>query len=203
MSEIPRSLHPHHHYPPLPSLRKMPPTASFHRATASSFHPVRLVRLHARWGHRMMQRGCCRFGNAVAGGQAPGPPLGFADPTGPPWMCRHTSACALSGQSFVPRASWDEAANLQIPAQTPRLPSARKLLLIKPVHLITGCSIKYFSRCFRCSLRALVKAGEACDQGGRPCEGRARSPLSWTCLSPILYNPPSLICSVACRKHRA
>lgn len=36
--------------------------------------------------------------------------------------------------------------------------------LIKPVHLITGRSIKYFYRFFRCSLWALVKAGEASDQ---------------------------------------
>ena len=66
-------------------------------------------------------------------------------------------------------ASWEEAANLQIPVHTRWLSSAHKLLLIKPVPLITGRTIKYVSRCFRMQPVSLVKAGEASDQGCWPC----------------------------------
>lgn len=106
-----------------------------------------------------------------------------SEPTGPLW-----SPDAPRGRSqraeLCATASQGEAANLQIPAQTLRLPSARKVLLIKPVHLITGRSNKYLSRCFRCSLWALVKAAEASDQGCQPRSAGARSPLARARLAP-------------------
>lgn len=88
--------------------------------------------------------------------------------------CRRAQRAELCAHT-----SWEEAANLQIPAHTRRLPSAHKLL-IKLVHLIMGRTIKYVSRCFRSSLWVLVKAAEASDQGCWLCSAAAWSPLSWT-----------------------
>lgn len=101
----------------------------------------------------------------LQGGWPLDPSPGLADPTEPLWKHSRPSVGAHSGQSFSARASREEAANLQIPAQTRRLPFARKVLLMKPVHLITERPIKYFSRCLLGSLWALVKADEASDQG--------------------------------------
>lgn len=100
----------------------------------------------------------------------------FGSPDAPRGRSQRAELCATASQG--------EAANLQIPAQTLRLPSARKVLLIKPVHLITGRSNKYLSRCFRCSLWALVKAAEASDQGCQPRSAGARSPLARARLAP-------------------
>lgn len=134
-------------------------------------------------------------------------PVGL--PLGPPTPARASqtprgrfgSTDAAAWAQLCAPTSQEEAANLQIPARTRQLPSARKLLLIKPVHLITGRSIKCFSRCFRCSLWALVKAGEASDQGGWPCGAGAGSPLAWTRPAPSAAQ--SALAHLLCRLAKA
>lgn len=100
----------------------------------------------------------------------------FGSPGAPRGRAQRAELCAPASQG--------EAANLQISAQTHRLPSACKVLLIKPVHLITGRSNKYLSRCFRCSLWALVKAAKASDQGCRPHSTGAGSRFAGTLPAP-------------------
>lgn len=87
------------------------------------------------------------------------------------WKLRRLPRARTAGRacSGLPRGGCQPSRS----AQALRLPSASKVLLIKPVHLITGRSNKYLSRCFRCSLWALVKAAEASDQGCRPCSAGA------------------------------
>lgn len=181
--------------PALLPISKMPPKASFHRATTSEFSS-RLLRSICGGG-KPDERACCCFGKAAAGGQASGPRPGLAHPTGAALEVQTRQRGRAQRAELCAAASREEAANLQIPAQTRRRRSARKLLLIKPVHLITGRSFKNFSRCFRGSLWALVKAGEASDQGCWPCGAGARSPLAWTRPARVLRDPPSLICSAA------
>lgn len=172
----------------LPISKKTSRRARFPRATQFStvFPPVRLIISvggGVRWGHQMnvtevlarLLRGWGRTSGPRPGAHRPHRASLEAQPP-PRGRAQRAELCAP--------ASREEAANLQIPTQTRRLPSARKVLLIKLVHLITGRAIKYFSRCFRCSLWALVKAGEASDQGCWPCGAGARCPLAWTRLAP-------------------
>ena len=131
------------------------------------------------------------------------PCLGFTDATELSWMFRHqpvhTQRVELCGPGLLGGGSKPSD-----PSTAPQQPSTHKLLLIKPAGLIMGCSIKYVSRCFRCSLRDLVKAGEASDQGCWPALQAQRTFSS--CLdalvSQVLRNLALLICFVACRKHR-
>ena len=113
---------------------------------------------------------CCR-------GQSPA--LGSQMATELSWMFRHQHVHAqrveLCGPGLLGGGSKPSD-----PSTAPEQPSTHKFLLIKPAGLIMGCSIKYVSRCFRCSLRVLVKAGGASDQGRWPCELSAHSPRAWT-----------------------
>lgn len=111
------------------------------------------------------------------------PCLGFTDATELSWMFRHQHVRAQRVELCGP-GLLGGGRKPSDPSRAPQQPSTHKLLLIKPAGLITGCSIKYVSRCFRCSLRVLVKAGEASDQGCWPCELSAHSPLARTRLSP-------------------
>lgn len=122
---------------------------------------------------------------------------GLTDPTGPLLQALLRAGGRAQQAELCAPASWEEVVNLQIPEHTRRLPSAHKLLLIKPVHLIIGRTIKYVSRCFRSSLWVLVKAAEASDQGCWLCSAAAWSPLSWTLSLQVPRNPKALICFVA------
>lgn len=142
---------------------------------------------------------------SVAGGSPLVPCLGFTDATELSWIFRHQYVHTQRVELCVPGLLGGDSKPSD-PNTAPQQPSTHKLLLIKPAGLIMGCSIKYVSRCFRCSLRVLVKAGEASDQGCWPCKHSAHPPLAWmpgcACLQ-VLHNLALLICSVACRKHRA
>lgn len=181
--------------PPPPSLKNCLQEPASTGQPHLSFPPVCLVYWERRGegvsGEQPNEHDCCHFGKAATEGQA----SGFR----PPGHRAALETAAPAWAELCAQTSGEEAANLQIPAQTRQLPSARKVLLIKPVHLITGRSIKYFSRCFRCSLWALVKAGEACDQGCWPCGAGARSPLAWTRPAPSATQSalPHLLCRLA------
>jgi hypothetical protein len=127
---------------------------------------------------------CCHFGKAVARGSPMAPCLGFTDPHRATLDVQTPGRARSAGRALCSRPPGTRLQIFRSQHSPGRLSSARKLLLIKPVRLITGCSIKYFSRCFRCSLRVLVKAGEASDQECWPCEHCAPSPPAWTSLSP-------------------
>lgn len=119
------------------------------------------------------ERVCCRFGKAAARYRPPdsqSPRSGFYS------RCGGGALSPAQQAELCASASREAAANLQIPGHTRRFPSAHKLLLIKPVPLITGRTIKSVSRCFRSSLWALLKAGEASDQGCWP-RGAGAGPL--------------------------
>lgn len=142
---------------------------------------------------------------SVAGGSPLVPCLGFTDATELSWMFRHqhvrvrAQRVELCGPGLLGGGKKPSD-----PSTAPQQPSIHKLLLIKPAGLIMGCSIKYVSRCFRRSLRVLVKAGEVSDQGCWPWKlSSAHILLSpgRACLQ-VPCNLALLVCSVACRKHR-
>lgn len=159
--------------------------------------PVCLV-ISKAWGNCW---DCCCF---CCRGQSPGPLPWVHRCHRAAWIFRHQYVHTQRVELCVPGLLGGDS-KPSGPNTAPQQPSTHKLLLIKPAGLIMGCSIKYVSRCFRCSLRVLVKAGEASDQGCWPCKHSAHPPLAWmpgcACLQ-VPHNLALLICSVACRKHR-